>query len=108
MAEQGDRWPRAQGPGLAVALLVFIVAGGTLGYHWTEGWTLWASLYTTILAITTVNIPALSPAGQAFTVVLLFAGVSAALYTFTLAATVVVDGGLRKRFQQRRYARMLE
>ena len=32
--------------------------------------------------------------GQAFTVVLLLGGVGAALYTFTLLATVVVEGGL--------------
>ena len=47
-------------------------------------------------------------AGQAFTVVLLLGGVGAALYTFTLLATVVVEGGLPKRLQRRRHARMLE
>ncbi|MBI4486605.1 MAG: hypothetical protein HY655_11400 [Acidobacteria bacterium] len=44
----------------------------------------------------------LSRAGQAFTIVLLLVGVGAALYTFTLLATVVVAGGLPKRLQQRR------
>jgi voltage-gated potassium channel len=34
--------------------------------------------------------------------------VGAALYTFTLFATVVVEGGLPKRLQKRRQARMLE
>jgi voltage-gated potassium channel len=52
-------------------------------------------------------VPSLSPRGQAFTVILLFAGVSAALYTFTLFATVVMQGGLALRFQRRRRARML-
>jgi voltage-gated potassium channel len=61
------------------------------------------------VAITTVELPAtLSRAGQAFTVVLLVAGVSAALYTFTLLATVVVEGGLPKRLQHRRRQRMLD
>ena len=61
------------------------------------------------MAITTVELPAtLSRAGQAFTVVLLVAGVSAALYTFTLLATVVVEGGLPKRLQHRRRQRMLD
>jgi voltage-gated potassium channel len=41
-------------------------------------------------------------------VVLLLSGVGAALYTFTLLATVIVEGGLPKRLAQRRYARMLE
>src|SRR5438874_1347447 len=43
-----------------------------------------------------------------FTIVLLIAGVGAALYSFTLLATVVVEGGLPKRLQRRRHARMLE
>jgi len=104
---KGDRWFRLQGPGLAVALLVSVVAFGTLGYHWIEGWGLWRSFYTTVLAITTVELPPLSRAAQAFTIVLLLSGVSAALYTFTLLATVVVEGGLHRRFERRRNARML-
>ena len=51
---------------------------------------------------------ALARAGQVFTVVLLFGGVGAALYTFTLLATVVVEGGLPKRLQRRRHERMLD
>lgn len=105
---KGDRRFRLQGPGLAIALLVLILAGGTLGYHWIEGWTLWRSFYVTVAAITTVGLPDLSPRAQPFTIVLLFAGISAALYTFTLLATLVVEGGLPKRLQRRKYARMLE
>src|SRR5689334_24632558 len=50
----------------------------------------------------------MSHGGQVFTVFLLVAGVGAALYTFTLLATIVVEGGLPKRLQRRRYERMLE
>jgi voltage-gated potassium channel len=85
-----------------------IVAGGTVGYHVIEGWAWWHAFYVTVAAIATVELPELSPRAQPFTVVLLFAGISAALYTFTLMATVVVEGGLPKRLQKRRYARMLE
>jgi len=105
---KGDRRFRLQGPGLAIAFLILILAGGTLGYHWIEGWPLWKSFYVTVAAITTVDLPELSPAAQPFTIVLLFAGISAALYTFTLLATLVVEGGLPKRLQRRRYERMLE
>jgi voltage-gated potassium channel len=105
----GDRWFQAQGPGFAVVLLFSIIAGGTLGYHWLEGWTLWDSFYATVVAITTVELPGVATrSGQAFTVLLLLGGVGAALYTFTLLATVVVEGGLPKRLAHRRYARMLE
>jgi voltage-gated potassium channel len=106
---KGDQGFRAQGPGFAVALLVSVVALGTIGYRVIEQWSVWRSFYVTVLAITTVETPSgMSRAAQVFTVVLLLCGVSAALYTFTLLATVVVEGGLPKRLQRRRYARMLE
>ncbi len=105
---QGDRRIRAQGPGFAVALLVSVVVLGTIGYSRIEQWTLWHAFYVTVLGIMTVDLPPLSPSGQMFTVVLLCAGVGAALYTLTLLATVVVEGGLPKRLQRRREARMLE
>jgi voltage-gated potassium channel len=108
-AGKGDPLLQAQGPGFAVALLFSIIIGGTLGYHWIEGWTLWHAFYVSVVAIATVELPApLTWPGQAFTVLLLMSGVGAALYTFTLLATVVVEGGLPKRLAQRRYARMLD
>jgi voltage-gated potassium channel len=85
-----------------------VVAFATVGYHIIEGWTLWHSFYVTVAAITTVGLPELTPRAQVFTIVVLFAGISAALYTFTLIATIVVEGGLPKRLQRRRYARMLD
>ena len=108
-SDRGDRWTRAQGPAFAVALLVLIFAAGTVGYMLTSGGSAWDSFYMTVLALTTVESPGhLTRSGQAFTVVLLLGGVGAALYTFTLLATVVVEGGLPKRLQRRRHARMLD
>jgi voltage-gated potassium channel len=107
--DKGGHGFRAQGPGFAIALLVSIVISGTLGYAWIEGWSIWHAFYVTVLAITTVELPQrMSRGAQAFTVLLLFAGVGAALYTFTLLATLVVEGGLPKRLQRRRELRMLE
>jgi len=108
---KGDRWIRPQGLGTAVALLVSIFIGGTVGYMLIEGWSAWDALYMTVITITTVGyreVHTLSRAGEAFTVVLLLGGVGAGLYTFTLLATVIVEGGLPKRLQQRRRERMLE
>jgi voltage-gated potassium channel len=106
---KGDRSLRAQGPGFAVALLTVIIVGGTLGYHLIEGWSIWQAFYATIAGVTTVEAPRVQTwGGQFFTVVLLLSGVGAALYTFTLLATVVVEGGLPKRLARRRYQRMLE
>lgn len=108
-APKGDHLFRAQGPGFAVALLISVIATGTLGFMATDGRSVWDAFYMTVLALTTVEAPVnLSRAGQAFTVVLLLVGVGAALYTFTLLATMVVEGGLPKRLQRRRHERMLE
>jgi voltage-gated potassium channel len=111
LAQKGDRWFRAQGPVFAVALLLLIIAGGTFGYITIEGWGAWDAFYMTIITVTTVGyreVHDLSRTGQVFTVVLLLSGVGAALYTFTLLATVVVEGGLPKRLQRRRHERMLD
>lgn len=108
---EGDRRFRAQGPSFAIALLVSVVVFGTLGYMLIEGWGAWDAFYMTIITVTTVGyreIHELSRAGQVFTVFLLLGGVGAALYTFTLLATVVVEGGLPRRLQRRRQQRMLE
>src|SRR5438874_765057 len=106
--DQGDSVLRVQGPGFAVALLVSVVLFGAVGYAAIERWSFWHAFYVTVLAITTVDLPPLTRGGQVFTVFLLVAGVGAALYTFTLLATVVVEGGLPKRLQRRRQQRMLE
>ncbi len=105
---RGDRFFRTQGPGFAVALLASVAVFGAIGYHLIEGWSIWRAFYVTVLAVTTIELPPLSLGGQVFTVVLLFAGVGSALYTVTLLATVVVEGGLPKRLQRRRQKHMLE
>jgi voltage-gated potassium channel len=109
--QQGDRWFRAQGLVIAVGLLGSVILGGTIGYMVIERWNAWDAFYMTIITVTTVGyreVHELSVAGQAFTTILLLGGVGAALYTFTLLATAVVEGGLPKRLQRRRLARMID
>jgi voltage-gated potassium channel len=106
---EGGQRPQSRGLGLAVALLVSVILGGTLGFMLIEGWSAWDAFYTTVITVTTVGLREdLSFPGQVFNVVLLCVGVGAALYTFTLLAVVVVEGGLPRRLQQRRRARMLD
>ena len=96
---------------VAVLLLASAIVGGTIGYMVIEGWGAWDAFYMTVITVTTVGyreVHELSRAGQVFTVLLLLGGVGAALYTFTLLATVVVEGGLTKRLQRRRHRRMID
>jgi voltage-gated potassium channel len=65
----------------------------------------------TVTTVTTVGyreIRPLSFPGQVFTVVLIVGGVGTAFYTATLVATLIVEGGLHRRFEQRRLSRMLQ
>jgi voltage-gated potassium channel len=99
------------GPGLAVGLLLLVIAGGTAGYELIEGWSAWDALYMTVITVTTVGyreVHPLSRVGEGFTIVLLIGGVGTALYTFTLLATLVVEGGLHLRMEQRRTRRMID
>jgi voltage-gated potassium channel len=108
---RGLRWLPAKGAGLAIALFLSIVAGGTVGYVVIEGWTPWDAFYMTVTTIATVGfreVHELSWPGQAFTIVLIFGGVGTAFYTATLLATIIVEGGLHRHFEQRRFVRMLE
>ena len=108
---QGHRWLPTTGAGLAVTLLLAIIAGGTVGYVAIERWSVWDAFYMTVTTVATVGfreVHPLSRAGQVFTVIVIFSGVGTAFYTATLLATIVVEGGLHRRFAQRRFTRMLE
>ncbi|MCX6539663.1 MAG: potassium channel protein [Acidobacteria bacterium] len=108
---KGDWFSRVRGPWLAVALLLVVLAGGSVGYVVIEGWSPWDGFYMTVTTITTVGfreVHPLSRAGEVFTVGVIVAGVGTAFYTFTLLASLVVEGGLHQRLERRRRQRMLE
>ena len=76
-----------------------------------EGWNALDAFYMTVTTVATVGfgeVHPLSARGRMFTVALIFSGVGTAFYTATLVATIIVEGGLHRRLEQRRAARMLE
>ena len=102
---------RITGISLALVLLGLIFVGGVIGYMVIEGWSFWDAFYMTVITVTTVGyreIHPMSRTGELFTSALLLVGVGTAFYTFTLAATIVVDGGLQKRLGRRRVGRMID
>ncbi len=108
---KGDWFSRVRGPWLAVALLLVVLVGGSLGYAGLEGWSLWDGFYMTVTTITTVGfkeVHPLSRVGEVFTVGVIVAGVGTFFYTFTLLASLVVEGGFHQRLERRRRQRMLE
>lgn len=107
---KGDRLLWIQGPRLAVALFVFVLVGGTIGYVAIEEWSPWDAFYMTVITVTTVGyreVHALSRAGQVFTTLLAVTGVGAAFYTFSLLLAAVVQGGLHRRLHARRLMHMI-
>ena len=93
-----------------LVLLLLVVAGGTAGYVVVEGWSVWDALYMTVTTVATVGfreVHPLSPAGQAFTLILIIVGVGTALYAFSAFAAVVVEGGWPKYVKRWRYVRMI-
>lgn len=99
------------GISLALLLLAMIFVGGVVGYMVIEGWSFWDAFYMTVITVTTVGyreVHPMSRSGELFTSLLLLVGVGTAFYTFTLAATIVVEGGLQKRLGRRRVTRMID
>jgi voltage-gated potassium channel len=89
----------------AVAILVVILAAGTLGYTLIEGWPLLDSLYMTVITISTVGfreVRPLSDAGRLMTMALILAGVGALGYSFGTIVEFMVEGHLRAILEGRR------
>ncbi len=85
---------------LIVIPTVLMVAGTTGYYLLEEDYTLFDSLYMTVITLTTVGYeevhPPLSMAGRCFTIVLLLVGVLTFIYTVTEMIRVVISGEVRQ------------
>jgi voltage-gated potassium channel len=76
---------------LTLLVPVLLLVAGTLGYHVLEDWSLFDSLYLTVITLTTVGYGDLHPhttAGRTFTMFLLLGGV----FTLFYAATEIIRG----------------
>jgi voltage-gated potassium channel len=88
-----------------------LIAGGTVGYHWIEGWSWFYAFYVTVITLTSIGHgegQPLSNIGRLFTMVLALGGIS----TFALAATqllsLIVTGALRNSRNERRMEKRID
>ncbi len=90
---------------LALSVVLSVMAFGTVGYMVLAGYSLLDALYQTVTTMSTVGFREVEEFGsdeKIFTVVLIFAGVGAMLYTLTLVVQETLEGDIRSRFYQRR------
>ena len=86
---------------LAVMAVVVVIAWGTLGYIVIEGWPAFDAFYMTVTTVATVGyqeIHPLSPAGRAFTIILIISGVGTLFYVLGNIARLLLEGELRVIF----------
>jgi voltage-gated potassium channel len=84
---------------IALIFILTLIAIGTAGFHFIEGWNILESFYTTVLTLTTVGYGDFAPkssTGMLFTVVLVIFGVGTMLYTVGLVAQIMLEGRLMK------------
>jgi voltage-gated potassium channel len=88
-----------------IGILVLLLAGGTAGYHWIEGWRLTDSLYMVVITLGTIGygeVQQLSEAGRWFTMALIIGGVSLVTYAVGTITRMVVEGELQTLMGRRR------
>jgi voltage-gated potassium channel len=103
-------WP----PGhflIIVALLVFIVTAGTIGFELIEGWGFMDALYMTVITIATVGYQEIRPLGEAgriFNMILIFFGLGTTTYVAASVVQFMVEGRIRAIMGRRRLDRRID
>ena len=90
---------------MSLALIVFIVSFGTIGYMVVEGWNFQDSLYMTVTTLTTVGyreVRELTSVGRWFTIILIIGGVGTMLYALSTGAKVLLEGEIKEALGRRR------
>ena len=91
---------------ISLLILAGLFVFGALGFHLLGGRTLFESFYISVVILTTVGLkesePALSMTEQAWSIVLMLAGIGTVLYTTGTVVAVLIDGRLHELFGRRK------
>jgi voltage-gated potassium channel len=94
-----------------IYLLLLILIVGTLGYHFIEGWSLFDSLYMSVITLATVGYGEthpLSTTGRAFTMFLILGGMGIILYGISELTQFIVQGGIGGILRRRKMERTIK
>ena len=89
-------------------LLVLVMAIGTAGYHYIEGWSWFDGFYMVVTTLTTIGyqeVHPLSHAGRVFNVFIILSGVSLLLLGVGLLSQALLEFELQSFFGRRRMER---
>lgn len=95
----------------AVAAMLLAVLSGTAGYHLLEGWSVFDSLYMTVITLGTVGYGETHPlhtAGRVFTIFLILFGIGILTYSFSVITAFLVEGDLKHAIRRRRMERKIK
>jgi voltage-gated potassium channel len=90
------------------ALLLLVMAAGTAGYHYIEGWPWFDGFYMVVTTLTTIGyqeVHPLSHAGRVFNVFVILAGVSLVLLGVGALSQALLEFELQSFFGRRRMER---
>ena len=93
-----------------IGLLSSILLVGVIGYHIIERWSLFDSLYMTVITLATVGYGEthpLSTAGRIFTMLLILGGMGVILYGVSRITSFIVEGEMSGILRRRRMNRTI-
>jgi voltage-gated potassium channel len=94
-----------------VVAIIGVISFGTIGYTVVEQWSVFDSLYMTIITLTTVGyeeVHALSKAGRIFSIILILVGVGTMLYALGVGAKIILEGEIRDILGRRQLSKKID